>query len=159
MRPLREYWVSLTLRERLLMSVGLGVVLGFIFFIVVIQPLTSSLEQTRLALARSQALYEWLRPRIETIQNLMKNDPQKTVIRLSTIEQSLRDYQLEPYLSRLAALDQDAIEAVLTQAPYQSVMRWLEQLEQDFGPIIRSVALNATSIPGTIDLQLTLSLS
>ena len=159
MRPLREYWVSLTLRERLLMSVGVGVVLGFIFFIVVIHPLNSALEQTRLALQRSQALYEWLQPRIEDIQNLMQNDPQESVIRLSTIEQSVRDYQLDPYLSRLAALDQDAIEAVFTQAPYQSAMRWLESLEQDFGLIIRSVALNATSIPGTIDLQLTLSLS
>ena len=158
MREIREYWLSLTLRERVLLGIGVGVALGMAIFIGLIEPLNTALEQTRTTLQRHQDLYEWIQPQVKEIQALMTPDRQDVVVRLSSIEESARENQLHQYLIRLAVLDQDEIEIIFNNAPYQSIMRWLEHLEQEFGSIIRSVILSATPTPGRIDTHLTLTL-
>lgn len=158
---LREYWQSLSQREKGLLLTGLAV-LGLVFYWQFLyQPLTRAVASAE---QRNQAMitqWQWMQQQLP----LVKNNPARapTTIRdpsvpfMTWLDEQLASAQLQTYVKRLEPVDDNRVTLWLEQVPFEPLMRWLQALQQGQGVLVSEFdAMPLAATPGLSTVRLTL---
>ncbi|MBF0176309.1 MAG: type II secretion system protein M [Magnetococcales bacterium] len=154
-------WSSISDRERLLVAGGGFVLIVLIFFSLVWLPVRERYRELREITEKrintirwmEQASYDAARFKVSTGSRL---SVQKGDSLLSLADRSVRKQGLGSVLKRVEPEGQDKVRLWFEQAPFQSLLTWMEGLHDQYGIEAVNVAIEKGKIPGLVDAQLVL---
>ena len=158
---LRQRFETLEVRERRFLLAGAIVLLFSVVFLAVVQPLRSYHANLENRVAAERELVAWMRGAAEVLQQ--RGPRQAATDRsgslLATADASARDAGLAQALRRIQQDGEDAVRVRLESAGFDTVIVWLENLEQRYGIVPSEMTVERIDTPGMVNASLTLTRS
>lgn len=159
LNELRQRFETLDIRERRFLVAGAIVVLFSIVFLAVIQPLRSYHTNLENRVVAERELVAWMRGAAELLQERGPRQPaaNRSGSLLAAADASARDAGLAQALRRIQQEGEDAVRVRLETASFDSVIVWLENLEERYGIVPSEMTVERIDAPGMINASLTLT--
>lgn len=153
MNELRQRWQAMSQRERQLMVVCAAVLLLCLVYYAIFQPWQLREEQWERTISREQQTVNWMQKQASSIpqgNQVQGENSQRDVSLPILISQSTKRYGLT--VVRLQPQGNQA-SVTLAQSDFNSLLRWLSELEQKNGVKVLSLDVNAVEqSPGVVDV-------
>ncbi|MEQ9879932.1 type II secretion system protein M [Pectobacterium aroidearum] len=153
MNELRQRWQAMSQRERQLMVVCAAVLLLCLVYYALFQPWQLREEQWERTISREQQTVNWMQKQASSIpqgNQAQGENSQRDVSLPILISQSTKRYGLT--VVRLQPQGNQA-SVTLAQSDFNSLLRWLSELEQKNGVKVLSLDVNAVEqSPGVVDV-------
>lgn len=152
--PLKEKYLAMPERDRrALLILGIFLLPALLYFALVfpVQRAHSSLSQQ---LEAKQADLQWMQESAAKMKSMRGSNVggQRQGRGLSQlVSDSAPRYQLQ--ISRIQPRGDDEIQVWLEDAPFDQLVHWLHQSEQDFGLVVASINMTAGKNPGWVKMQ------
>jgi len=159
---MKNWWLGLLPRERLIVAAGVLVLVIFIFVTRVLLPLNDKLDIARSDVASQQELLSWLQPRAaELRQRRTSGDqPQQETISASDLlvvaDRQAKAAGLADSIKRTNPEAGSGVRMVLEQARFDDLLRWLGQLYRQHGVEVESLAVTKKDQAGYVDARVSL---
>ncbi|MBW3566649.1 MAG: type II secretion system protein M [Proteobacteria bacterium] len=159
LNELRQRFETLDVRERRFLVAGAIVVLLSIVFLAIVQPLRSYHANLENRVAAEREQVAWMRGAVDVLQERGPRQPatDRSGSLLATADASARDAGLAQALRRIQQDGEDAVRVRLESASFDSVIVWLENLEERYGIVPSEMTVERIDAPGMINASLTLS--
>ncbi|MEI7366837.1 type II secretion system protein M [Pectobacterium sp. 1950-15] len=153
MNELRQRWQAMSQRERQLMVVCAAVLLLCLVYYAIFQPWQLREEQWERTISREQQTVNWMQKQASSIpqgnqaqgENSQRNVSLPILISQSTKRYGLTVVRLQPQGNQASV--------TLAQSDFNSLLRWLSELEQKNGVKVLSLDVNAVEqSPGIVDV-------
>ncbi|MDX6915612.1 type II secretion system protein M [Pectobacterium carotovorum] len=153
MNELRQRWQAMSQRERQLMVLCAAVLLLCLVYYAIFQPWQLREEQWERTISREQQTVNWMQKQASSIpqgNRAQGENSQRDVSLPILISQSTKRYGLT--VVRLQPQGNQA-SVTLAQSDFNSLLRWLSELEQKNGVKVLSLDVNAVEqSPGVVDV-------
>ncbi|AOR59577.1 type II secretion system protein GspM [Pectobacterium parmentieri] len=153
MNELRQRWQAMSPRERQLMVVCAAVLLLCLVYYAILQPWLEREELWERTISREQQTVNWMQkqaPSIPQGNQAQGENSQREASLPILISQSTQRYGLT--VARLQPQGNQA-SVTLAQSDFNSLLRWLSELEQQNGVRVVSLDVNAVEqSPGMVDV-------
>lgn len=149
---MKAWWLGLNTREqRLVGSLG-GVVLIFLFYSLVWQPLNDNITNTEKKVVRQQELLVWVKQEISRYQANSGNAkrPKNNASLSSIVNQAANRSGIA--ITRIQPQGDD-LQVWIDNIAFNNLLQWLEQLSQQHGLMIKNIDLDATDINGEVRVR------
>lgn len=159
---MKNWWLGLAPRERLILMVGGGFFLLFLFVTRVMQPLNSKLEAAQIELQDRQELLAWMQPRAAELRSRRAagDGPKQTTIAASDLlvvaDQQAKAAGLSDSIKRTNPEAGNGVRIVLEQARFDDVVQWLAQLYRQSGVEVQNLAITKKDPEGYVDARVSL---
>ncbi|QHQ22451.1 type II secretion system protein M [Pectobacterium brasiliense] len=153
MNELRQRWQAMSPRERQLMVVCAAVLLLCLVYYAILQPWQAREDLWERTISREQQTVNWMQKQASSIpqgNQAQGDNSQRDVSLPILISQSTKRYGLS--VVRLQPQGRQA-SVTLGQSDFNSLLRWLGELEQKNGVKVMSLDVNAVEqSPGMVDV-------
>lgn len=157
---MKQWFLSLAPRERVLVAAAAVFIVAAVFYVAVWQPLhrnAARLEQQitvqrRLTADVAQLAAEASRLRAHTRRNIKATD----VPLLSIIDQTSREAELAHAVQRIQPESEDKAAVTIDNASFDNMIRWLRQLQQQYGVAVTTLSVTRAEAEGAIDARIIL---
>lgn len=156
---MREWFDSLAPRERLVVSVGAGIVGLVLFWSIVLAPLSSGVDRMSTRIDGKRASLSWMQMASAEIRSAgdvstaAGNPDQSLVV---VIDRTARQSGIGETLTRNQPVGEDGIRVRLEDAPFDVVTQWLGTLQSSHGLALESATFERGPANGTVTVSLTL---
>jgi general secretion pathway protein M len=120
----------------------------------------SSNAQLSRQVHEQQKLLSWMQGTAAEIRQLsvQKTAPHRNsdISLLSLVDRTIKRQQLNAYLSRLEPQGSNKVQIWFKQVPFDSLIRWLQQLENQHNIAIVTISAQKQASPGTVDTRVVL---
>lgn len=159
LHELRQHFDALEVRERRFLVAGVLVVLLAIVFLAVVQPLRSYHGNLENRIVAERELVSWMRSAAAVLK---QRGPQRATANrsgslLTVTDSSARDIGLAQSLRRIQQEGDSAVRVRLESARFDTVVVWLENLQQRHGVVATEMTVERLDAPGLINASVTLS--
>lgn len=158
---MKTWFANLDLRERRALIFGGGALLLFLFYFLGWQPFTTKLDQVAQQVREQRATYQWMQAKAEEVRRLRSAAPAiKTAggqSLLATVDRTAREGGLGPALKRVEPESASNVRVWLDGATFDGLVKWLLQLQHDYGIQIVSISVDRQNDPGIVSARLTLA--
>ncbi|WP_420064273.1 type II secretion system protein GspM [Pectobacterium colocasium] len=153
MNELRQRWQAMSQRERQLMVVCAAMLLLCLMYYAIFQPWQLREEQWERTISREQQTVSWMQKQASSIpqgtqaqgQNSQRDVSLPILISQSTKRYGLTVVRLQPQGNQASV--------TLAQSDFNSLLRWLSEMEQKNGVKVLSLDVNAVEqSPGIVDV-------
>lgn len=157
---MRDWFESLAPRERLIVSVGAGVVGLIVFWSIVLAPLASGVDRLNTRIDSKRASLSWMQMAAAEISSAgddvstAAGDPDQSLV--VVIDRTARQSGIGESLTRNQPVGEDGIRVRLEGAPFDVVTQWLGQLQAGHGLALESATFERGTANGTVTVSLTL---
>ena len=156
---MRDWFESLAPRERLIVSVGAGVVGLIVFWSIVLAPLASGVDRLNTRIDSKRASLSWMQMAAAEISSAgdvstAAGDPDQSLD--VVIYRTARQSGIGESLTRNQPVGEDGIRVRLEGAPFDVVTQWLGQLQAGHGLALESARFERGTANGTVTVSLTL---
>ena len=153
MNELRQRWQAMSPRERQLMVVCAAVLLLCVVYYAILQPWQEREDLWERTISREQQTVNWMQKQASSIpqgNQAQGDNSQRDVSLPILISQSTKRYGLT--VVRLQPQGNQA-SVTLAQSDFNSLLRWLSELERQNGVRVVSLDVNAVEqSPGMVDV-------
>ena len=155
---MKQWFRTLSVRERIYVMIGMGLLLIYLFWQMVWQPLLSqhaTLQKSRLA---NQELVEWMQISSQKVRHLQgKNGAQKqpNASPIGVAEMLLKKYALNSKKPKMDPKGDKGIQISLKGVMFDQFMRFLDDFEQGYGFVCINSSITPTSIQGEVNARFT----
>ena len=156
--PLREAWGKLAPSERRLASIG-GVVVGAtLLYVLLWLPVQKELARLRISVPEERIQLQHMRQQAASIRPLRARSGTKPApgTLLTVIEQSATARGMRGFVTRMEADGGNGVQLVLDAAPFNSLLSWLSDLQDNYSLLVESASLDAHTASGTVNAKLKL---
>ncbi len=161
MNGLAGWWADLAARERGLVLAGGAVLLASSVFLGVLEPLNEHNQQREKALLAQRANLRWLedqRPLVAAGRGVAPLGPDAGRSILAVLNEAASVQGVAAQLKRVTPTSEQQVMLSFEEVPYANFMRWLLTLESQRGARVERIHLERTTLPGQINVELTLGL-
>jgi general secretion pathway protein M len=157
---MRQYWDNLQPRERIILLFGAGCVLLLLLYAFVWEPLSK--ERTRLeqSVAEQRALLAWIGDASQEVERLrggrIAKEGRTGESLMALVDRTAKSGGLGTHLKRLQPDGSDKVRLWLEASPFDSLVRWLKQLEEKYGVYSEGVVIDSTDNQGLVNARLVL---
>ncbi|MDE2234390.1 MAG: type II secretion system protein M [Gammaproteobacteria bacterium] len=160
LKQLRQWFMGLQKRERLILGGG-GLILAlFILYAGLLNPYISHRHALRVQISQLQSLLAWMRPaadKLETIHGPQYgNLPGGSL--LSAVNNSVTSAGLGNSLQQAQQASDGSVRAQFSNADFDSLVRWLNTLNKNYGVVAAEVSVTKGSSPGLVNVNLKLQM-
>jgi len=152
--PLKEKYQAMPERDRrALLMLGIFLLPALLYFALIF-PVQRAHARFSQELEAKQSELQWMQESVAKMQSLRGSavGTQRQGRGLSQlISDSAPRYQLQ--ISRIQPRGDDEIQVWLEDAPFDQLVQWLHQSEQDFGLVVASINMTAGKNPGWVKMQ------
>jgi general secretion pathway protein M len=154
---LRQRYLALNLRERLLVGAAGATVIAALLFLLVWEPLHDGVKRLREDVATTQALVAEL---AEARSLVLSGRGGIGVIQgqgrslLSIVDQTGKENGLAATITRMQPEGDTTVRVWLEQADFAALVRWLAALENNYGVAVTEAAIDRESQPGLVRVRL-----
>jgi general secretion pathway protein M len=156
-QELKQRFERLNLRERLLVSAAAATLALALLFILIFEPLQTSVDRLRTDVADMQGLVAELaqaRSLVLSGRNGVGVIQGQGRSLLSIIDQSGKENGLASAITRMQPEGDATVRVWLEQADFAALVRWLDKLESGYGVTVNEVAIDRESQPGLVRARL-----
>lgn len=149
---MKAWWLGLNSREqRLIGSLG-GVVLIFIFYSLVWQPLNENITNTEKKLKRQQEILVFVKQEVSRYKasGSSSQRPQAAGSLASIVNKAASRSGIA--ITRIQPQGQD-LQVWIDNIAFNTLLQWLEQLSQQQGLMIKNIDLDATDVNGEVRVR------
>ncbi|GHE99876.1 type II secretion system protein GspM [Thalassotalea profundi] len=149
---MKAWWLGLNTREQRLIGALGGVVLIFLFYSLVWQPLNNNIENTEKRVAHQTELLAWVQQETSRYQANSGNvkRPNRNASLSSIVNQAANQSGI--FITRIQPQGSD-LQIWIDNIAFNVLLQWLEQLSQQHGLIIKNIDLDATDINGEVRVR------
>lgn len=153
---LRNTWNSLQSRERLAIAIGAVVLLVLLGYSVVWAPVQRDLASLRSEVPKQRAQLALMRVQAQQVVQLRSNAPSKigSGNLLTKLEQSAQSRGLRENITRMEPDETNSVRLSLDGVDFNSLLRWLEELQTRNGIRLATATITAQSDPGLVNARL-----
>jgi type II secretory pathway component PulM len=156
-------WQQLSSRDKLLAVFGTSLLVLFLFYSFVWEPLSSKINGLRQDIADNRDLLAWMQvqvPHIKTLKATHKDTSTKAPLQgslLSQVDNSLKQPDQTIMPTDISQVDTKTVHLTFKSVAFNEVMRWYEGFSQQNPIIATTVSIKALEDPGLVQADFTLS--
>ena len=151
-----DYFESLTIREQLILAIGIPIATLSVIFILGTQPLWDQQQILKQQLQSEQTFNQWFRQNQRTLKNNTIQFDWQNQSLPSLIESSVRQDGLTAWQSRIYQNREEQMVVSFNEVPFKKLAAWLNRLQSKYQVVIVSARFNDTKEAGIINAELTL---
>lgn len=146
---IKSYWVNLSERDRLVLSVGGLVVLVYLFYLLIYAPLTGAVEAQSNVWIEKQETLAWMK-RQSKVRPQSKRVDRNLLSLLST---QLKQTSFSQFPYQLQQSGSDHVQLSFDNVPYVNFLTWLRKLNQRYTMSISELTVSRTETTGVVKLN------
>jgi len=155
---MRTWFLALTQRERTMVQVAASVILLFIIYLLVIEPISSRYNKNKKNVATSIETIEWMRSAAQEVNQLRGGKlsierPQGKQFVLSLIDQSARKAGLAAVMKRVQPEGESGVRIWFENAAFDELLKWLATVESKQGLIVNEINIEQTESSGLVNVR------
>ena len=152
---------SLDARERMMLAAGVGLLVLFLFYILVWSPFHSGYDSLRNTVDEQRTTALWMQESAQTLTRLKRGSGRASQglggrSLLSVADSTARAGGLGPALKRVEPEGRDSVRVWLDGASFDVLVKWLGTLSTNFGINAETVTLERSGTAGRVNARLTL---
>lgn len=152
----RARWASLAERERRMLGAGASVLALVIAYVGIYEPVAGARHQRAVALQASRALAARIEQLAAAPRSAAAPAGQGQSL-LAIVDQSLKGSAIGKPPSRLQPEGETTVRLWLEDVPFESLVRWLNELQERYGVRVDNAEVERESGPGLVSARLTLA--
>lgn len=158
---MKKWFASLEIRERRLISAAAGILLLLSLYVLVLGPMISEYRRVQNSVAEKEVQVAEMQQLALEVKQSRALAPKRAGIAegrslLGTIDSTAKANQLGESLSRVQPDGDNKANISLDNAPFDKVVRWLENLQRQQGIVIISGSVEKQTEPGLVSVRLEL---
>jgi len=149
---MKTWWQQLKSSEQRLVAIMGCVVVIFLFYFVVWQPLGNNISKTQQKLARQQALLTFVQESTQRYQQSKKsgasarsNGSLSSIVNRSANRHSISIARLQP--------QGDDLQVWIDEVPFTQLLTWLEFLANNEGLLVKNIDLSKADRKGVVKVR------
>ncbi|WP_448213682.1 type II secretion system protein GspM [Colwellia sp. MEBiC06753] len=149
---MKQWWQQLQQREQQLVLAMAAVVLVFIGYQGIWQPINTSLEQAQQKLQRTESLLAYVNENTAKVAALGSGAKKPFVngSLSSIVNRAAQQYQVT--IDRIQP-QQDAVQVWVDEVPFEQLLRWLDNLDRQYGLTATSVDISEHDTVGIVKVR------
>lgn len=159
---MKAWFMQLAPRERRMVMAGAALLIIFLVYLLVWDPLIKHRQELQRTVKEQKALVAWMQQASQEAEQLRaaKGGPVGKVPAgqslLAVVDQSAKNSGLGTAMKRVEPEGQDTTRVWFEQAKFDELMAWLDSIQRDFGIAVSSIVLERQEQPGLINARVTL---
>lgn len=157
---MKNWFLSLAPRERLLVAAAAAVTVAAVFFLAVWEPLHKGAEQLEERIVRERDQAAWIAAIAAEAETLRATGRGQVKAAgdslLSVIDRSSRNAGLGDAVQRIQPEGDNRAAVTLEGSGFNALLVWLRTLEQTYGVSVAALTVSRGEQPGTIQARMTL---
>jgi general secretion pathway protein M len=156
---MKELFENISTRERLFLGVGGAFVVLFMFYFLIVAPVSKSFKKYRKEVPEKQGTLVWLQEAQREVARLtVSGSKEKNKAYSSpmiTIEKTARQWKLDTSLKRVEPDGDQGIKVWMDDAIFDDLVLWLQLLQSDFQIVVSTINVERKTSPGYVDARIT----
>jgi general secretion pathway protein M len=151
-----DWFNSLEAREQRMVSIGAPIALIIFIYLVIIDPLLSSIDDLRAQTGKLQKDIVWMQRATTQLQQLNSQSQFTNRSLMSALDLQLTQHQLKPALQKIEPDGNNGARVWLTNVPFDQLIRALGQMKQQDHIVVKSASIKPLAESGRVDARLNL---
>ncbi|MGH8291996.1 MAG: type II secretion system protein GspM [Gammaproteobacteria bacterium] len=158
LQQLRQWFMSLEKRERLVLGSGAVILVVFILYMALVSPYISHRHALTAEVQSQSALLAWMRPVAGRIEASQGRQPAALPggSLLGAVNASIANAGLAGALQQAQQSDDGTVRAQFKSVDFDSLVNWLAGLQRTYGVVASDVTVTRASGPGQVDVSIRL---
>ena len=156
----KKKWRFYTHREQRILISGGMIIIFFVFYSWIWQPLTQRVTNLLQQRKQQQTLVQWLNHAVPRLYLLKAQGYSSTIENhvnlLSTVEVTAQKAQLDSFITQIEMTQTPFLQLSLQAAPFDRIVDWLSHLQTEQHIAVKSAHFQRATQIGTVNAQLTL---
>lgn len=160
---MKAWFLSLTQRERVMVQVAASVVMVFLVYLLILEPINSTYEKNVKNVSSATKTLRWMRTAAQEV-NMLRGGrvsterPQGKSSILSTIDKSARNAGLASVMKRVQPEGDTGVRVWFENASFDVLIKWLTLIESKHGFLINEINIEKTESTGLVNVRVFLDL-
>lgn len=155
---MKQFWMNLQSRERLTLIVGGAMAIVLLIYLLVVEPYQAGLKRLESSVDEQRQVLAWMKQASAQVKQAQGDAkagirPQGQSL-LSVVDGSARRHGLAKAIKRVQPDGVKAVRVWLEQAVFDDFLKWVVQLEQDYGLSMDEVMVEREEAPGLVRVRL-----
>lgn len=146
---IKSYWLNLSERDRLVLSVGGLVVLVYLFYLLIYAPLTGAVETQSKLWVEKQETLAWMKRQSKVKPQSKQID--RNLLSLFSTQLKQASFSQFPY--QLQQSGSEHVQLSFDQVPYVDFLIWLRKLNQRYMMTIAELTVTRTETSGVVKMN------
>lgn len=158
---MKDWFAALSRREQILILGCIGLLLGILLYSFFWQPYVAKETTLQQRVAQEAARLQWMQQASHEVRRLRaQTDPGQSKQRdeslLALVDRIAKTTKVSDNITRLEPQGEEEVRVWLDQVNFNNMLRWLGQLEKDWGVQVSVVSLQRQDKPGRVSGRLVL---
>lgn len=157
---MKEWFESRTASERRLLAIAGAVIVILGIYVFIAEPFMSQLEQERKKVVEQEKLIAWMKKTGDEIRQLSARSGgtgrSSGTPLLTLIDRTIKQHRLTAHMNRLEPQGSGKAQIWLNQVPFDSMVRWLQSLSNQFGTSVQTVSIQKQEKNGIVNARVVL---
>lgn len=159
---MKNWFQGLTLRERTMVKYAAVVLIIFVAYLSIIEPISSSYAKNKKNVEAATKTITWMKEAANEIQQLrggvsLPNRPQGKQLILSTVDRSARKAGLGSVMKRVQPEGESGVRVWFENAPFDELVKWLAVVESENGLSVNEINIEQTESTGLVNVRVFLN--
>ncbi|MCW8900672.1 MAG: type II secretion system protein M [Gammaproteobacteria bacterium] len=159
---MKDWFSSLTQRERTLVQLAGTVIILFIFYLIIIEPISSSYTKNKNNVASATETLEWMQAASVEIKQLrggheLAERPKDKQFTLSLVDRSARKSGLAEVMKRVQPEGDLGVRVWFENAAFDQLITWLATIESEHGLSVNEINIEQTEMTGLVNVRVFLN--
>jgi general secretion pathway protein M len=158
---MKEWWNSLSLRDKRLASLAGIIVIVTLLYILIWSPLVNKNDLLRTQIQHNKQLLVWMKAANEQIETLQKNDRShqtsvSSASLLSTLQTSIKQSSLKDKFTQLKQSENDSVQLSFQSVNFDELITWLIKIWQEQGISVSQISVTPLASIGNVNAEMNL---
>lgn len=155
---MKEWFLNLTQRERTMVQVAAAVIIVFIFYMLIIEPISNSYTKKKQNVATATETLEWMQTAAQEVKQLsggraLSEQPRSKQQALSVVDRSVRKAGLAGVMKRVQPEGESGVRVWFENAAFDELIKWLSTIESDHGLSVNEINVEQTESTGLVNVR------
>ena len=155
---MKSWFLSLTQRERVMVQVASSVVTVFLFYLLILDPISSNYSKNKKNIQTATETLEWMKNAALEVKQLrggrqLAERPQGKQFVLSMIDNSVKKAGLASVMKRVQPEGDSGVRVWFEAAAFDELIKWLAMIETEHGLLVNEINIEQTDSIGLVNAR------
>ena len=155
---MKDWFLSLTQRERTMVQIAASVVIVFLFYLFVLDPISTNYTKNKKNVAAATKTLEWMHTAAREVKQLhggrlLPEQPQGKQFILSMVDRSVRKAGLAGVMKRVQPEGDSGVRVWFEDAAFDELIKWLATVESKHGLLVNEINVEKTESTGLVNVR------
>lgn len=155
---MKEWFLSLTQRERTLVQVTASIVVLFMLYLIILEPISSNYAKNKKNVAMATETLAWMHSAALEVKQLqgggsLTERPQGKQFVLSMVDRSAKTSGLGGVMKRVQPEGETGVRVWFENAAFDELIKWLAIIESKHGLSVNEINIEQTESTGLVNVR------